>query len=170
MPVPIGMHEDGATRISIAPGAADLLVIPFPAARQCGWNHGSNIRLIDTHPECNGCHHNIELSCHKFFLYPPPPFGVEPGMVAGNSELGCPFLRQIFRLLASRSVHNRWPMFGVAQYLPCERRTLGWQGFHNLDTDVFAAKTMNEMSGLDEAELRGNVFLDQRRRCEIGRT
>src|ERR1039457_5673533 len=125
MPISIGLHENGATRISIAPGAPDLLVIAFYAARQRGVNHGSNIRLIYTHSKCNGCHHDIELSFHEFFLYPPPHFGVESGMVAGNFELARPFFRQIFGLLASRSVHNRGPVSGVAQYLPCERRTLG---------------------------------------------
>src|ERR1700741_3571645 len=125
VPVSIGLHENAATRISIAPGAADLLVIAFYAARQRGVNHSSNVRLIYTHSECNGCHHHIQLSCHKFFLYPPPHFGVESGMVAGNFEFACPLLRQTLGLLASRSVHNRRPVSGVAQYLPCERRTLG---------------------------------------------
>src|ERR1035437_3030580 len=51
MPVTIGMHENGATRVTVAAGATDLLVIPFHTARQRGVNHGSNIRLIDRSEE-----------------------------------------------------------------------------------------------------------------------
>src|ERR1017187_9225230 len=80
MPVSVGMHENGATRISVAPGAADLLVIPFHTARQCGVDHGSNVRLIDSHPECYGCYHDIELTGHEFFLDSLPPLGIQPGM------------------------------------------------------------------------------------------
>ena len=54
-----------------------------------------------------------------------PHFGVEAGMVAGDFELGRPFFRQILGLLASWSIHNRGPVSGLSQYLPCERRTLG---------------------------------------------
>src|SRR5260370_9890111 len=76
MPVSVGMHENGATRISVAPGAADLLVIPFHTARQRGVNHSSNIRLIDSHAECYGCHHHIQLSGHESFLDSLPPLGI----------------------------------------------------------------------------------------------
>src|ERR1035437_5580011 len=101
MPVSVGMHEDGATRISVAPSAANLLVIPFKTARKRGVNHGSHIRLIDTHAECDGCYHDIQLSCHESFLNTSPPLGVQPTMVAGHAELASPFFRQILGLLRS---------------------------------------------------------------------
>jgi hypothetical protein len=102
MTVSIRVHEDGATLPSVAPSAANLLVIPFQTARQGGVNQGSNIRLIDPHSERYGCHHDVKLARHEFFLHASSPLGIQPGMVAGYSKLACKIFRQAVRLLARR--------------------------------------------------------------------
>jgi hypothetical protein len=132
------------------------------------WITGSDIRLVDSHPEGDGCHHDIELTGHESFLDSPPPLGVEPRMVAGHFEVACPFFRQALRLLAGRSVYDGRPVFGFDQYLPGQRRALRGESFHDLDTDILAAKTVDEMRGLDEPELSGNVLLNhwRGRGCE----
>ena len=61
MPVRIGVHENGAARLSIASGAADLLVVAFQASRERGVDHCPDVRLIDAHAECRGGHHHVQL-------------------------------------------------------------------------------------------------------------
>ena len=142
------MHENGATRLPIASSSADLLVIPFHTARQGGVNHGSNVWLIDPHSERRGCHHDIQLARHEFFLHSPPPLSIQSCMVAGCGKLFCQLRRQTFRLLACRSVDDGWPVFLLQQYLPSEPSPLRRQGFYNLDSDVLAAETMDEVRRL----------------------
>jgi hypothetical protein len=50
----VGIQQDGAGRLTIAPGPADFLVITLDAARQRGMNHGANIGLVDAHAKCDG--------------------------------------------------------------------------------------------------------------------
>jgi hypothetical protein len=105
------VHENGSARLSVAASAANLLVITFQAARQCGVNHSSDVWLIDPHSECDGCHHDVQLAGHEFFLHSPPLLGVESGMVAGYGKLVRQIFRQGFRLLARWRVHDGWPVF-----------------------------------------------------------
>src|SRR5260370_883264 len=121
MTVSIRVHQNGATRFSVAPSAADLLVIPFQTAWQGGVNHDSEIRLIDPHTERRGPHHASRLARHEFFLHLPPSLGIQSGMVYGYGKLACPLFRQSVSLLARRGVHE----FAVAVYhagLDAERR------------------------------------------------
>src|ERR1700733_14737392 len=111
MTVSIRVHEDGTTLPSVAPSAANLLVIPFQAAWQGGVNYGSNIRLIDPHSERYGCHHDVQLARHEFFLHASSPLGIQPGMVAGDRELACQIFGHTIRLLARRCVYDGWPVF-----------------------------------------------------------
>src|ERR1700731_472974 len=165
MTVSIRVHQNGATRFSVAPSAADLLVIPFQTAWQGGVNHGSDIRLIDPHTERRGCHHDVQLARHEFFLHLPPSLGIQSGMVYGYGKLACPLFRQSVSLLARRGVHDGWAVFVFEQDLPSELRPLRRQSFYKLDADVFAAKNMDEVCGLSQAQLSCNVVLDQRRCC-----
>ena len=122
--VSIRVHEDSATLPSVAPSAANLLVIPFQTARQGGVNHGSNIRLIDPHSERYGCHHDVQLARHEFFLHSSSPLGIQPCMVAGDSKLACKILGQAVRLLARRGIDDGRAVFHFEQDLPSELRPL----------------------------------------------
>jgi hypothetical protein len=44
--------------------------------------------------ECRGCHHDVQLARHEFFLHLPPSFGIQSGMVYGYGKLACPLFRQ----------------------------------------------------------------------------
>ena len=149
--VSIRVHQNGATCFPVAPSAADLLVIPFQTAWQGGVNHGSDIRLIDSHTERRGCHHDVQFARHEFFLHLPPALGIQSGMVYGYGKLASPLYRQSVRLLARRRVHDGWAVFIFEQDLPSDLRPLRRQSFYKFDADVFAAKTMDEVCGLGQA-------------------
>jgi hypothetical protein len=108
MTVSIRVHKNGATLPSVAPGAPNLLVIPFQTAWQGSVNHGSN----------------IQLARHEFFLHSSSPLGIQPCVVAGYSKLAYKIFRQAVRLLARRGIHDGWPVLLFEQDLPSELRPL----------------------------------------------
>lgn len=56
-------------RETVSAGATDFLYVSFESAGHVVMDDGANVRLVDTHPECYGGDHDLNLSAHELFLH-----------------------------------------------------------------------------------------------------
>lgn len=85
----IGMikKQVASRRLAIAPGAACLLIIRLYTPWHVEMHDKTNIRPIDSHPECVRRHHNIAPALHEFVLRLFALLVVHPAVVKNARDL-----------------------------------------------------------------------------------
>ena len=157
--VGIAVHQVGAAHRSVAPRAANLLVVAFKRRRQPGVNHRADVGLVDAHAEGDGGHHHLQFSSLKCGMHSFPRRRIEPRMVSrgGNSERK--LLGQLLRHFARCRINNRRTALGAGQQAADRPRPLRHGKLHHLDGQIVAPEAVNELRGLDHSQLLHNVGL-----------
>ena len=162
--VGVGVHQDRAAWLPIAPGSPDLLVIRLDASRQGGVNHRADIGLVDPHPERNRRHHHLDLSRKKLLLYPLAMLSFEPGVIRRRGEVNREFGRHAFGLLSGGRIHDARSARLVQQQFARQRGSLGRRCLDHFNRNVGAPKSVDEPRRPPQPQLLGDVVLHQRRR------
>src|ERR1700733_4217306 len=129
----------------IPPCTADFLVVTFQAAWKGGVNHSADVGFIDAHAEGRGRYHDIRLAVHELFLHPPSPLRVEPGMIARHLKITRPGACESLGLFARGRVDDGRAVGRLTEDGKRELWPMRGQCLHNLDTDIFPAKAVDEM-------------------------
>ena len=66
--VRFGVQDDGIGFLSVSSGTSGFLKVGFGRVRQVEMQHDADIRLVDTHTEGIGCHHDADFSALPAFL------------------------------------------------------------------------------------------------------
>ena len=113
--VGVGMHQQRAAGLAIAPGPPDFLVVTLNASRQCGVDDGADVGLVNPHAESDRGHDDFQLARQEILLHLLAALGVEPRVIGGSGVVGAKLLGYRFRLLARRRIDNRRAAAGVGQ-------------------------------------------------------
>ena len=98
--VGIAVHQIGAARSSVAPRAANLLVVAFQCRRQPGVNHRANVGLVDAHAEGDGGDDYFEFAGLKCGLHTLPRRRIKPRMVGSRWDAARKLFSQLLRHFA----------------------------------------------------------------------
>ena len=127
---------------AVAPGASDLLVVGFEAARQRGVDHGAHVGLVDAHAERDGGDHHFDAAIQELLLHALAVLGIEAGVVGGAGEVVGKFGGRL-RWPARASGCRRWPG-GARSSISSSRGECGalrGRDLHHFDGEVVAAET-----------------------------
>ena len=159
----VGVHQNRAARLAVAPGSPNLLVVRLQAARQGGMDHGADIGFVDAHPKGDGRRNHLHLARHKSLPRPLAMLGVQARMIGRGGEALAELRRDALGLLAGGGIHNARAARLVQQQLERQRGPFRRRHFHHFNGDVGAAESVDEARRPVEAQLLGDIVLDQRR-------
>ena len=101
------MHQHGPRRLTVAPRAANLLVVGLHAARQRQVQHGADVRFVDAHAEGNRGHHHIQLTGEEVGLDALTHLGRQARVIGLRAMRGGKYVGHVLRGFAGRRVHDR---------------------------------------------------------------
>ena len=102
----VRVHQDRAAGISVAPGAADFLVIRFQAARQGRVDHGADVGFINSHTKRDGRDHDLEPALAENAPAPAGGARIQPGVIGGGGKIAAEFSCQAVGLLSRWRVND----------------------------------------------------------------
>ena len=161
----IGIQQDSAGGLTVAPGPTDFLVIALNAARQGGMNHGADVGLVDAHAKGDGGDDHLQAASAEQVLHPLSFLWVQTGVIGGGRVIHAQFQRQRLGLFASGGINNGGSLSRIGQN-PAYRLMPLWSTptLNCFYRQIGSAKTVNIAGRLGKTELGDDVFLHQQRR------
>ena len=87
--------------MTVTPGAANFLVIPFQTLWQIIVEYKPHIRFINAHTEGYRCHNDVDIIPNERFLVFPALHIIQPGMIGkGGIFAADEFVREAVYLVA----------------------------------------------------------------------
>ena len=100
-----GVEEDGAGGLTVAAGAADLLVVGLDGAGESDVDDGADVGLVDAHAEGDGGDDDLEFAGVEVALDALADAGFEAGVVGGGFAIRG--VRRVLRRICARG-RRRW--------------------------------------------------------------
>ena len=162
--VGVAVHQVGAAGRSVAPGAANLLVVAFEGRGQPGVNHGADVGLVDAHAEGDGGHDDLQFAGLKGGLHALAGRRIKARVVSrrGNARRDSS-VGQLLGSFARGGVDDGRTPRRIGQQAADRLRPLRHGKLDHLNGQIVAPEAVDELGRLHHPQLRQNVGLHRRR-------